>query len=482
MTQAPRILLNGVPVTLEGVSAATTLLDWLREHAGLRGTKEGCAEGDCGACTVVLERRDAAGGVAREAINACLAMVGQLDGIGVRTVEGLAAPDGRLHPVQAAFGAGGATQCGFCTPGFVMAAYAFAVGGEAAETALIHDALAGNLCRCTGYRPIVAAVASVAPLAADPIRQGPGEIAAALDGLADGAACFEDGGSRFHVPRTLAEAAALRAQYPQAHLLAGGTDLGLLASRQRERLERVVHLGKVAELNRLEVRPDGLVIGAAVTYARAFAPLIAVYPELEIYLTRLGSRQIRNMGTIGGNIGTASPIGDFLPVLLAVDARIALHSAARGRREVAADAFFAGYRQTALAPDELIADIALPSRAPGTVFFVDKLSKRRDQDISTVCGAYRLLLEQGIVRDVRIAYGGLAATPKRALAAEAALRGRAFTEATASAAAAALAADFQPISDWRGSAAYRMAAAGNLLRRLQLRVTGATAAIEVDAL
>jgi xanthine dehydrogenase small subunit len=483
MTDAPRFLLNGVPTALDDVPAATTLLDWLRERAGLRGTKEGCAEGDCGACTVVVERLAPSGGVVREAVNACLTLVGQMDGLGVRTVEGLLAPDGTLHPVQAAFVASGGTQCGFCTPGFVMSSYAFAASGEPADLPLIHDALAGNLCRCTGYRPIVEAVARVSPLAHDPVVPDAGALGAALAALArDGSVTFAAGNRRFHAPRTLAEAASLRARRPDALLLAGGTDLGLRVSRQRERLDEIIHLGRVAELNVLEERSGALAIGAAVTYARAFALLTARFPQLRTYLTRFGSRQIRNMGTIGGNLGTASPIGDFLPVLLALDATVTLHSAARGSRTVPANAFFTGYRKTVLAPDELIVAVAIPVPAAGTVFHVDKISKRRDQDISSLCGAYRLTLDAGVVRDVRIAFGGLAATPLRAAGAEAALLGRAFTEPACEAAVATLAGDFRPISDWRASAAYRLSVAGNLLRRLRLRVADPTLALEVDAL
>jgi xanthine dehydrogenase small subunit len=477
---APRIVLNGVPVTVRDVAAMTTLLDWLRETRGLHGTKEGCAEGDCGACTVLVERRGPDGAVRRDPINACLTMIGQVDGYGIRTVEGMSPPGGRLHPVQRALASGGGTQCGFCTPGFVMSAYAFA--GAAADVAEVHDALAGNLCRCTGYRPILDAIATVTPLADDPLAAEDSALLRELDAIArDRGTCFANEDRPFHVPRSLAEAVELRAHRPQALLLAGGTDLGLLASRQRQRIPEIIHLAAVPELSLIKDRDECLAIGAGVTYARALGVIARYYPSLTAYLTRLGSRQIRTMGTIGGNLGTASPIGDFLPILLALDATIALRSI-RGARTVAAADFFLGYRKTALAADELIEAVLLPKPDGASQLFVDKISKRRDQDISSVCAAYRVATRDGIVADVRLAYGGLAATPKRAVAAEAALRGTTLDDSSLAAAEAALRQDFAPLSDWRGSAEYRMLLAGNLLRRLQLRLTGPAYPLELDAL
>jgi xanthine dehydrogenase small subunit len=464
MADCIRIVLNDQPVEIGGVSPMTTLLDWLREHRGLKGTKEGCAEGDCGACTVVLERSDGR----REPINACIVLLGQIDGQAVRTVEGLRGPDDGPHPVQRAMAEADATQCGFCTPGFVMSAYAFAAGGETPELDTIHDALAGNLCRCTGYRPIVQAMASVSGLGIEP---------AARPTERTGSAAF----GSFYAPRSLSELLGLRSAHPEALLLAGATDLGLLASRSRKPPSALIHVAQVPELAALRDGKDELSIGAAVSYAHAEPALVASYPALKRYLSRLGSRQIRTMGTIGGNLGTASPIGDMPPVLLALEAKLALASQ-RGRRELPLDEFFLDYRRTALAPDEVIETITMPKLWPGEVFFCDKISKRRDQDISTVAAGYRLCVKDGKIEDVRIGFGGMAATPKRALHVEQALEGQTVSAATFETAAAAVAHDFQPIDDWRGSAAYRLTAAANLLRRLYWRVVEPTRVVEVEGL
>ncbi|MBS0224457.1 MAG: xanthine dehydrogenase small subunit [Proteobacteria bacterium] len=460
MADRIRFILNDLPVELSDVSPMTTLLDWLREHRGLKGTKEGCAEGDCGACTVVLERADGR----HEAMNACIALLGQVDGKSLRTVEGLCGHDGGPHPVQRAMAESDATQCGFCTPGFVMTAYAFASGGETADLDTIHDALAGNLCRCTGYRPIVAAMKQVAGLASAPATSLPER---------DGSAVFD---GRFFAPRSLGDLLKARADHPDALLLAGGTDLGLLASRARKPPRSMIHVAHVPELTAIGEDKDQITIGAALSYARATPVLVAAFPALRPYLARLGSRQIRTLGTIGGNLGTASPIGDMPPVLLALETRLKLVSS-RGAREVPLDAFFLDYRKTALAPDEVIQSFTLPRLWPGEHFFCDKVSKRRDQDISTVAGAYRVRIRNGRIEDVRLAFGGMAAIPKRASHAEAALLKDGFA-----AAVAALPKDFQPLDDWRGSSAYRLQVAMNLLRRLEMRLAEPDRPVEVEAL
>jgi xanthine dehydrogenase small subunit len=454
-----RFLRGGREVRLSGFSPTLTLLDYLRLHERALGTKEGCAEGDCGACTVVLERDGKA-----EAINSCIALLGQMDGQSVRTVEGLLGEDGAPHPVQATMADSDATQCGFCTPGFVMSAYACASGGEKPDLETIHDALAGNLCRCTGYRPIVEAMTKVAGFSLESQSMLPSRpFSAAFDGV-------------FFAPRTLADLLKLRDAHADALLMAGATDLGLLASRERMPPKLVIHLAHVRELSEIVEGKEEITIGAAVPYARAMPVLIAAFPALRTYLARLGSRQIRTLGTIGGNIGTASPIGDMPPVLLALATRLKLVSL-RGARELPLEEFFLDYRKTALAPDEVIQSLAVPRLGPGEVFFCDKVSKRRDQDISTVAAAYRLRIKDGKIEDVRTGFGGMAATPRRAPQVEAALLKGGFEDA-----AHAVARDFQPIDDWRGTAGYRLQVAANLLRRLQLRIADPDQPLEVEAL
>ncbi|RAI60768.1 FAD binding domain-containing protein [Roseicella frigidaeris] len=455
-------LLNGAPVRLPaGTSPTMTLLDWLRGQASLTGTKEGCAEGDCGACTVVLEAADGS----RAPINACLAMLGQMHGRAIRTVEGLRQPGLGPHPVQHRLAEADATQCGFCTPGIVMAAWAHTrEGGDP------HEALAGNLCRCTGYRPILDALTGMADDGAPPPVLPPPE-----------AACFTAEGQVFHRPASLAELLRLRAAHPAALLLAGGTDLGLLASEHRQRPPAIIALDAVPELQACAEDAAGLTIGAALPYARLLPLLTGGLAPFAALLRRLGSRQIRSLGTLGGNLGTASPIGDALPALLALGARLHLASV-RGEREMPVEDFLAGYRRTALAPEEVIRAIRLPRPAAGEVLACEKLSKRHDQDIAAVSGAFLLRVEDGRIASVRLAFGGMGPMAARARAAEAALTGASLAPAAFEAAAAALAQDVAPLSDARGSAGYRLAAAQGLLRRLYWRLARPDLPLEVQAL
>lgn len=441
---------------------AMTLLDWLRA-AGLTGTKEGCAEGDCGACTVVIETPDGA----RAPVNACLMTLGQAHGLALRSVEGLAAPDGAPHPVQAAMLAAEATQCGFCTPGIVMSLYAHArMGGDA------HEALAGNLCRCTGYRPILDAVVALA------VAEGAVPVCPASDITALGPPEH-----RFFLPRSLDDTLSLRRDHPAAWVLAGGTDLGLRFSEHRENPAAIICLRDVAELRGISAGPEGLSVGAAEPYA-ALLDQIADDPDFAAFaglLRRLGSRQIRALGTLGGNLGTASPIGDALPPLLALGARLNL-AGPNGARDLAVEDFLLGYRRNALAAGEIIARVFIPRPAPGAIFAAEKLSRRHDQDISAVGLSVLLERDGEVITRARIAHGGCGPMAARAPEAEALLQGAPFTEAQARAAGEALARAITPMDDLRGTAEYRRVAARNLLLRLYWRAARPDAAAEIMAL
>ncbi|MGZ3349248.1 MAG: xanthine dehydrogenase small subunit [Xanthobacteraceae bacterium] len=475
---AVQFLLNGKPCSEESAPPSMTVLDWLRTRARLTGTKEGCAEGDCGACTIVLGR-EVDGSLQYRSMNSCLMMLPQLDQRAVFTVEGLAAPDGALHPVQQAMVDTDATQCGFCTPGFVMAMFAFHHSGEAADSAIMHEALAGNLCRCTGYRSIVEACRRIAQGPADRFVA---DAPALADKLSKVPPCtdYGYGTQAFLMPRSLAALFAAMEQQPNAILLGGGTDLGLRVSKEREALPAVIALEAVEELRHVTIRDDAIEIGGAVTYTETLPHLDRHFPSFGALVRRIGSRQIRNLGTIAGNLATASPIGDSIPCLIALGASVQLMSRA-GERVLPVELFITGYRKTALAAGEVIAAIRIPFLAPGHKFSVYKLSKRFDQDISTVIAAFRLERHSGKAGELRAAYGGMAARAMRAVTLETAVKGRPWEPAWLPDVETLLARDFTPIGDHRGGAAYRLRAAAGLLRRFQFE-TSSNLPVRVEAL
>lgn len=430
--------LNGDSVDLSNVSPATTLLDWLREARGMTGTKEGCNEGDCGACTVMVTDEQGA-----RALNACILFLPQLHGKAVRTVEGISGPDGALHPVQQAMIDHHGSQCGFCTPGFVVSMATAHLNGDTD-----HDtALAGNLCRCTGYAPIVrAAQAAQSAPVPDWMRDTPRTPAT---------------GMRW-APDTADELAALYAQNPKATLVAGATDVGLWVTKQMRDLGDVIFLNRCADLQRIDQQGDVLRIGAGVTMDRVLEVITPLYPSYAAMIRRYGSAQVRAAATIGGNIANGSPIGDNPPALIALGATLHLRQG-DARRDLPLEAFFIDYGKQDRQPGEFVEAISLPLRPDRLKVY--KLSKRFDQDISAVCGAFWIEVDQGLVTQARIAFGGMAGTPRRAARVEAGLIGQPWSETTIAGLDDAFAQDFTPLSDMRASAAYRLTSARNMLRR-----------------
>ena len=468
-------------VAVDAKHARMTLLDWLRLDEHCVGTKEGCAEGDCGACTVVLARVKNSR-VMHQPVNACILLLGQVDGAQVITVEDLAAPDGRLHPVQEAMVRHHGSQCGFCTPGIVMSLFAQHEGGPRPLTRpVVCDQLAGNLCRCTGYRPIIDAAMEAATLPPVKSRGAAGpEALAALDDEADilavdADACAEGNAAFFAAPRSEAALVGLLARCPDVQIVAGTTDVGVTITKAMAQPRQIVWLGRVRGLDQIGVGDGRLSIGAAVTLNDAAADLAKLAPDLGEVVRRFGSVQVRSCATVGGNIANGSPIGDLAPCLIALGATLEL-AGPQGSRTLPLERFFIAYKHQDRRPGEYVRRIIVPLPPDNHVFRAYKISKRRDEDISAVLGAFAFVLEGRRIASARLAFGGMAATPRRAAKTELQARGIGLDDrGTWQAALAALEQEFTPMSDHRASAGYRRIVARNLLEKALIELAGAPA-------
>ena len=468
MTRASvRFLHRGEVVSLADVGPTETLLDYLRLRRHACGTKEGCAEGDCGACTVALGTVRG-GELEYEPVNACICLLGMIDGKELVVVEDLAGPDGALHPVQDAMLRHHGSQCGFCTPGIVMSLFTLYHAGGRSDRQAVNDTLAGNLCRCTGYRPIVdAALEACSGAPRDAFAARRADTAKRLAALDDGEDLFigDEAAGFLAAPATVDALARLYARHPDATLVAGATDVGLWITKQMRALPKIILLGRAAGLADVRETERGFHFGAGVTHARAEGAMAAIDPDLVELYRRFGGKQVRAVGTIGGNIANGSPIGDTMPALIALGTTLHLRRL-DAARSLPVEDFFIDYGKQDRAPGEFVTGIDVPRLQPGEVFRCYKISKRFDQDISAVLGAFSFTVEGGQVTHARVAYGGMAATPKRAAATETALKGLGLGDERGwEAACEALASDFRPIDDMRASARYRLQAAQALLRK-----------------
>ena len=482
MRRTIRFIFRGAVHELETFEPTTTLLEWLREERGATGTKEGCNEGDCGACTVVLVRAEG-GQLTYNPVNACILLLGQVDGAEILTIEDLAEGN-TLHPIQAAMVKHHASQCGFCTPGIVMSLFAtFHAPERPMEREAIAGCLAGNLCRCTGYRPILDAAFEVMHDARmDQFSRASADRFEALSNLADGRDIVVGNETRFFAsPARLDTLTELAANHPEATLLAGATDIGLWVTKKLAELPRIISLGRVIALKEIVETEEALFIGAGVTHAEAMASLAAIDPDLETLMQRFASKQVRASGTVGGNIANGSPIGDLPPALIALGASLHLRHRAVDR-DLPLEDFFLDYGKQDRAPGEIVTGFTIPRLRTGQHFRAFKISKRRDEDISSVLGAFRITLDGRNIAEARIAFGGMAGTPKRALGAEAALIGISIDDTHAwMGAIKALESDFQPISDMRASATYRARIARALVGKALSEIAGAPSQTRIVA-
>lgn len=474
-------------MALGNVPPDRTLLEVLREDLGCTGTKEGCGEGDCGACTVVLGEADGHGKVRYSAVNSCIRLAHSIDGMALWTAEDLAedpliqpvagtartADGSSLHPVQEAMVQCHGSQCGFCTPGFVMSLFGMyqnqVCQGRSISRAQAAQDLSGNLCRCTGYRPILDAAQQMAQLPAMAVNETALLQKLELLALIPQA---PEANLAYIAPTTQADLLAARAAHPQAQVVAGATDVGLWATKQHRQFPQVLDVTRAAELRRIDDTPEHIAIGAAVTLTDAFARLTAQWPSLAEFAHRFAGLPVRNSGTLGGNVANGSPIGDSMPLLIALRAQVVLASKARGERALPLESLYTGYRQNVMAPDELLVRIVVPKPSATEQLKAYKISKRFDDDISAVCLVLNLDIAGGTVQRASIGAGGVAATPVRARQTEAALQGQPWTEATVQQATRVLQAEFSPISDMRASGDYRRTVLGNLLQRFWLESQG----------
>lgn len=471
MTSELRFILNDNEIGLTEASGSETLLDFIRLNRRLLGTKEGCAEGDCGACTVLVGRLHQ-GTLRYEPVNACIRFLASCHGSHIVTIEHLRGPDGGLHPVQQAMIEQHGSQCGFCTPGFVMSLYALWMQNPDPSVIEIETALQGNLCRCTGYEPIIKAAQAAAKAggqAMDALAAERDRITAWLSALPAGRVHVSRGDDHAILPADAADLAQVLAEHPKATIVAGATDVGLWVTKMMRDISPVVFINHLQDLKSVTVTEDMIQIGAGVTYSE-FEPVIAEhFPQVLDYWRRIAGWQVRNMGTIGGNIANGSPIGETPPLLIALGGAVTLRST-KGTRRVALEEFFIEYGKQDRRPDEFVETIHIPLAGDDRVAAY-KVSKRAHSDITATAVAFRISVRDDVITDARIAFGGMAGTPKRATGAEAALIGQPFSEASFEAAAVAAQDDFQPLTDWRASADYRRMLAGNLIRRFWLEQT-----------
>lgn len=457
-----KFILNHNLVQLESIQADKTLLDYLRLDENLTGSKEGCASGDCGACTVVIAEPNSTGdSLNYKSINSCICLLGSLHGKQVITVDSLkASVETELHPIQQAMVDSHASQCGFCTPGFVMSLFSLSKHKVSVDRTVLVDNIDGNLCRCTGYRPIIDAGLSVLnqPFTDDYDKNSQ----QALDTLKSINPVQEE---NFFVPETASELSQLTQQYPEARLLAGGTDLTLGITQGLQTYEKVIYIGRVKELKQIAETNNETIIGAGVTYQECEDHLSREYPTLRNHLHRFASTQIRNIGTLGGNVANASPIGDMPPVLVALDASLILQKG-EDKRTVKVDDFYTGYKKTVLEQSEFLREIVIPKNKVNHHLAVYKISKRHADDISSICAAFYIHVEAGIISSIRIAMGGMAATVKRATNCEKYLKDQIISKETLDKSKAEIATDFDPMSDVRATQEYRILMAQNLLERL----------------